>query len=138
MFKDRQPDFSVPPPPVPLNYMHQPPPSMKLEYGQAASQLGSDQTVKYDGDYRGGKEENSSSTDGSENVLYSPTKPTTTPTKVHQRCSDVSNKGKLNMRGSRKNYLIVPTVQLLCIFERLLMGLLKFSQQNVNIHHRHR
>ena len=116
--------------------MHQPPPSMKMEYGQAAGQVDFGQKVEHDGEYGGDTEKNSSSTDGSGSKPYSPTKPTTTPTKVEQ-CPEMVNKGKLNMHRSRKKCITAQNVQLLCIHERLLMDLLKFSQQNVNIHHRH-
>ena len=111
---------------------------MKIEYGQAANQLGFEQKVELDGEYGGDTEKNSGSTDGSGSKPYSPTKPTTTPTKVDQICPEMVNKGKLNMHRSKKKCIIVQNVQLLCIHERLLMDLLKFSQQNVNIHRHHR
>ena len=75
--------------------MHQPPPSMKLEYGQCSNQSKSsfDQlkgVVETRNDY---------DKDPSVEALYSPTKPTSTPTKTELRSQDFSEaatKGKLS------------------------------------------
>ena len=88
-------DFSVPPPVVPPNYMHQPPPPINLEYGQTSEQ-------SYLGQLKGAVENPSCYDKDSKNSnLYSPTKPTCTPTKVQlssQGTSEVEDKGKLNTR----------------------------------------
>ena len=72
--------------------MHQPPPSMKLEYGQSSQQSCFDQL-------KGASEtRNNYDKDANGSALYSPTKPTSTPTKIElrsQETSEAGNKGKL-------------------------------------------
>ena len=82
--------------------MHQPPPSMKMEYGQSSNQSSFDKLkgiVETGNDY---------DKDPSGGAQYSPTKPTSTPTKPElrsQETSEAANKGKLDKHGkySKRN-----------------------------------
>ena len=102
--------------------MHQPPPSMNQEYGQEPNPLG------YNHVQSGNlSEEFGNNIDSSGNTLYSPTKPTVTPTKIDMNVRETpknENKGKLNMdrKCFKRN-----SHELLWIFDQLLMDILKFS-----------
>ena len=102
--------------------MHQPPPGMNPEYGQEPNPLG------YNHVQSGNHIEEFGNNNGaSGNTLYSPTKPTVTPTKIEMNVGKSpknENKGKLNMgrKCSKRN-----AHELLWIFDQLLMDILKFS-----------
>jgi len=112
-----KPDFSVPPPPVLSNLMHQPPPSISNEYGKynfAPHAIeNSSKSSEQDNDSNAGK--------------YSPSKPTCTPTKVETSVTPqikIESKGKHNM-GRKRSKTICH--EIIWTYERLLMGILKFS-----------
>lgn len=78
-----RPDFSVPPPPVQAAFIHQPPPLMKPEYGQSSNQPNFEMR-----DAVGERYINDNDQGG--RTLYSPTKPTTTPTKTEVKSQETS------------------------------------------------
>lgn len=115
-----RPDFSVPPPPIPQSLIRQPPPSLNLEYGQEPDSL--DYKQLHSGNH---SQQFGSNSSGS--TLYSPTRPTVTPTKIDMNVGETpknENKGKLNMdpKCFKPN-----SHELLWNFDQLLMDILKFS-----------
>ena len=87
-----RPDFSVPPPPVQASFIHKPPPPMKLEYCQGSNQPNFSNIKNTVGERRG------NDYDPIESTMYSPTKPTSTPTKMEGQplaASNFDTKGKL-------------------------------------------
>ena len=114
-----QPDFSVPPPPVLSNLMTQPPPSLSVRYNQGTGSLN---TIAVEGCKQALVHDNESNA-----TKYSPSKPTSTPTKMETNVPEplkVESKGKhyTHRKCSMSNCHAI-----YWIYDRLLMGILKFS-----------
>ena len=99
--------------------MNQPPPSLSLSYGQGTCSMnanpveGCNQALVHDNE--------------SIETKYSPSKPTTTPTKI-----DTSIPAPVKVESKGKHYThrkcsVSNGLALFWIYDRLLMGILKFS-----------